>query len=364
LVGNVVDDLVVNLETPAPHRIRFGETNRFTGIALDLSGVRIRQVSALLDGRIAAHTAVDRESPEIGRGLPRVAGAERCRFSVELSVPAEAARLSFEAALADGTGQELFAVDLTELRRDRERLHAMARAIDAVPLPPPEIVALTQGHGDAAAYRESILPGIVNARRYLERSGFDASRLRSLLDFGCGSGRLLAGWHAEDPSRELFGCDIRPALVGWARENLPVGISVFQSPPQPPLALADGRFDLVLAVSVFTHLGLERQSLWAEEFGRLVRPGGALLATFHGEVYARLLDADQLRVLERKGFLENAAGEEGSNLFTAYHTSDFAARLFAGFELAGFFPSGRIGGERVLFPLASLQDVAVFQRQA
>jgi hypothetical protein len=84
--------------------------------------------------------------------------------------------------------------------------------------------------------------------------------------------------------------------------------------------------------------------------------------TLHGEAYARLLDAEGRAVLERDGFLERAGGEEGSNDFATYHAPDFAARLFAGFELAGFFPSGRIGGERVLFPLAALQDVLVFWR--
>ena len=138
---------------------------------------------------------------------------------------------------------------------------------------------------------------------------------------------------------------------------------MLDGPPLPPLPLPDGRLDLLLAVSVFTHLGLQTQRLWAAEFRRLLRPGGGLLVTLHGKAYARLLDAESLAVLERNGVLERAGGSEGSNLFATFHTRNFASRLFEAFEVAGYFPSGRIEGERVLFPLASLQDVAVFRKR-
>ncbi len=359
-----VEHVLCNLESPAPHRLVPGARNRFTGIALDLRGGPIGRVSAVLDGKVVAETSVDRESPEIGRGLPGVAGAGRCRWVIELDLPSSASRLAFEAVLSDGAIHELFAVDLAWLRENRERLLSMARSIDALPLPPPEIVALTQGHGDADAYRESILPGVQNARRYLEASGFDWHSLRAILDFGCGSGRLLAGLHAEDSSRELFGCDVHPALTSWARENLPRSITVLDSSLRPPLPLPDCRIDLLLAVSVFTHLRLETQRLWAAEFRRLLKPGGGLLVTLHGEAYARLLDAESLAALKRDGVLERSGGSEGSNLFATFHTGDFASRLFEGFEPAGYFPSGRIAGKRVLFPLASLQDVAVFLKRS
>jgi SAM-dependent methyltransferase len=41
-------------------------------------------------------------------------------------------------------------------------------------------------------------------------------------------------------------------------------------------------FDLVVAVSVFTHLSLELQEFWIAEMRRIIRPGGYLIMSTHG----------------------------------------------------------------------------------
>ncbi len=46
--------------------------------------------------------------------------------------------------------------------------------------------------------------------------------------------------------------------------------------------MEDGSFDLIWAVSVFTHLA-ETWSAWLLELHRVLKPGGILLATFMGE---------------------------------------------------------------------------------
>ncbi len=40
---------------------------------------------------------------------------------------------------------------------------------------------------------------------------------------------------------------------------------------------------MVLAISVFTHLREQAQFQWLEELARIVRPGGLVLATTHGQ---------------------------------------------------------------------------------
>jgi len=46
---------------------------------------------------------------------------------------------------------------------------------------------------------------------------------------------------------------------------------------QPPLPFPDNSFDLIYAVSVFTHLSEEHQRTWLPELRRVLRPGGRLL---------------------------------------------------------------------------------------
>lgn len=100
---------------------------------------------------------------------------------------------SLRQLLGDGSGEVLFDYDLEEAPRTCGLCANLADRLPALPVPPPDPVALTQGISDPEAYRISILPGVLNLGKYLEASGADAGSLRSILDFGCGSGRLLAG---------------------------------------------------------------------------------------------------------------------------------------------------------------------------
>jgi SAM-dependent methyltransferase len=91
----------------------------------------------------------------------------------------------------------------------------------------------------------------------LTAAGHDPDRVRSVFDFGCGTGRLLLPWWLDDPSRRLRGCDVNPDLVDWSARHLPARIEVSRSAPDPPLEgvrVPDGGFDLVQCVSVCTHL--------------------------------------------------------------------------------------------------------------
>ncbi len=72
---------------------------------------------------------------------------------------------------------------------------------------------------------------------------------------------------------------------------------------------------------MFTHLNDETQRLWFAEFSRVVRPGGHLLITTHGDQFAIALspeargryDAGELVVLR-------ADHDEGSNAFGSFQS--------------------------------------------
>ena len=357
------DTLLFALDSPKEHRVRFGGANRFRGLVFDTRGVAVLRLETELDGTAGPVIPVDRESPDVGRHLPRLESAMRCRFDSEIALPDEAGLLSARAVGEDGSTRPLFDYDLAGVRRSQGRLAALSRALASIPAPPGEIVLLTQGHTDSEAYQDSILPGLEDARRYLDAAGTPPGAIRSILDFGCGSGRLLVGWHLDDPARELTGCDPSAELVGWARTHLPDRLRFDRSPEEPPLPYPDAGFDLVTAVSVFTHLGFDRQERWAEELHRIVKPGGALLLTLHGLPYVRLFLPDRLGDYERTGHLELDRGVEGSNAFSSFHAPAAVRALFRGFDLAAHFPAGRIRGRPVLFPIAAWQDVYVLRRR-
>ncbi len=88
---------------------------------------------------------------------------------------------------------------------------------------------------------------------------------------------------------ELWGCDIDHSSVEWLRANLSPPLTVVPCNEEPPLDLPAAQFDLIYAISVFTHL-TEHWSAWLLEMQRLLKPDGLLLATFHGAGVAHALD--------------------------------------------------------------------------
>jgi ubiquinone/menaquinone biosynthesis C-methylase UbiE len=112
---------------------------------------------------------------------------------------------------------------------------------------------------------------------------------RRVLDFGCGSGRLLRQFLDEARLAEFHGSDIDEEMVSWVREHLcPPIADVRVNGEQPPLDYPDDHFDLVTALSVFTHIA-DGWSDWMLEIRRVLKPGGLLIATFLDSMVARTL---------------------------------------------------------------------------
>jgi SAM-dependent methyltransferase len=354
-------ECVFILDGPHYHRVRLGERHVLRGLALAVDGPEVVSVTAHRAGEILLEAPVRLPSPDVGR-LLRSPRAASCRFAGELRID-RGAPLQVRAR-RDGGGEELlFVFDVPWLEQDGPRLARAWRDVLARPAPSPELVERTQGGRDVEAYRDSIVSGALTTDRLLRAAGADPRELRDILDLGCGTGRLLLGQHVIEPWRRLVGVDVEPELVDWAREYLPAVASWRCGTPSPPLDLPPRSFDLIQVVSVFTHLPLGLQRLWLEEIHRLLRPGGWVLVTLHGPIYARLLlDAAQREVFAGAGYLEVAGGPAGSNPFATFHAPAFARELFRGFECAAVFPRGRIGTlAPSLFPIAALQDVYVLR---
>jgi SAM-dependent methyltransferase len=129
-----------------------------------------------------------------------------------------------------------------------------------------------------------VLPGYM-AFRYCEdvlrRNGIDPSSRISLLDWGCGVGRVTAHFLRGWPRADVHGIDIDLENVRWCEANLARG-HFAAAPLWPPTHYRDGAFDAVVGISVMTHLAANAQAAWLAELARIVRPGGLALLTFSG----------------------------------------------------------------------------------
>jgi SAM-dependent methyltransferase len=115
----------------------------------------------------------------------------------------------------------------------------------------------------------------------LTRGGGDIRKLDRALDFGCSSGRSLRPLVAAYPDVEWHGVDPNGDAVAWAAANVS-GAHFATSDSDPPLPFPDAHFDLVFAISIWSHFAEQAATLWLEEMRRLIVPGGHLVFTVHG----------------------------------------------------------------------------------
>jgi SAM-dependent methyltransferase len=208
------------------------------------------------------------------------------------------------------------------------------------------------GHSDAdrfQAYGRACAEAI---REAVTHHGKSFSRLESILDFGCGCGRVARYWK-DLPETQISGCDLQSAAIDWCRSNLPF-LDARVSGLSPPLPFERRRFDLIYALSVFTHLSQQAQIEWMAEFRRVMAPGGMLLFTVKGERHAeRELGSEDLAAFRAGRFIANDLDHEGGNLCAAYSSRRWvAANLLDGFELLDFHPGRQeVMGEQASYLL-------------
>ncbi len=104
---------------------------------------------------------------------------------------------------------------------------------------------------------------------------------KRVLDFGCGVGRTLRHFLNEAETAEFWGADIDRPSIDWLQANLCPPLHPWRCAPAPPLGLEPGTFDLIWAVSVFTHLTVTSIP-WLHELHRMLKPDGLLIATYMG----------------------------------------------------------------------------------
>ena len=224
--------------------------------------------------------------------------------------------------------------------RTYERLVALGpqrvTPTDGVPLPPRRLMVRVAGTADADWFLRS------------GRAGYDAiaahvplAEIGPVLDFGCGCGRVTR--YFRDHPGGVAGSDVSRDAVAWCRANLP--FARFETNGlAPPLAFDDESFDLVYALSVFTHLTADLQFAWRDELRRVLRPGGRLLVTTHGRSYLQRLDDDERARFERGELVVRWAEVVGSNLCSAYHPERYLRDTFAdGFGFLELEPEGARG---------------------
>ncbi len=211
-----------------------------------------------------------------------------------------------------------------------------------VPIPPLNLMALTVAYADWKAFLRTGEATAAALDGHASAAGLPFVSAARILDFGCGAGRVIR--HLPRMTQAaLFGADYNETLLSWCAANLPGEYA--RNRLAPPLAFPDAHFDILYALSVFTHLREATQRDWLREYARILRPGGLALISFHEETQPGFPETETARMaMTGTGLYVLNDMAEGSNLISTFQTRAHLEALAAEhFEIARIVPRAESG---------------------
>jgi ubiquinone/menaquinone biosynthesis C-methylase UbiE len=160
----------------------------------------------------------------------------------------------------------------------------------------------------APTYDQSLMqswffgPVHTNMIRLLMREGLH-NPLYSIIDLGCGTGRLLQNISTHWPQAQVFGVDPAEEMLCEAHRQNPN--ASFMLAPAESLPLPDDSVDIALSSISFHHWADPERGV--QEVARVLRPGGWFCLADHIFLPARLF-GDKVRSKKEIGALMIGAG--------------------------------------------------------
>lgn len=139
----------------------------------------------------------------------------------------------------------------------------------------PNVTTVAKRYFDGGHYAADKLSG------YLKRFSFGGKLGTSILDFASGYGRVARHFHRHlEKSARIVCCDIHDEAVTFIREKLQ--IEAVRSSNRPESLEIHDRFDVIFALSFFSHMPHATWGPWLKRLTELLDPGGFILFTTHG----------------------------------------------------------------------------------
>lgn len=149
---------------------------------------------------------------------------------------------------------------------------------DSWPIPTPE-----DREGYSAGFDENYwISGLEDYLKIMKIAKQQGVIARSVLDFGCATGRVVRHFAAQSDIPEVWATDINQRHVRWLYEHMPHSVKPVFNHCIPTLPIADGSVDIITAFSVFTHIDTF-ETHWLAELSRIMSDGGMCYLTVHNE---------------------------------------------------------------------------------
>lgn len=242
----------------------------------------------------------------------------------------------------------------------RRAIHVMHPKFEKFPFPPDANKLRVIGDTHETRFKMGGAIVFKNVEAYLKELGHTWSDFPSILDWGCGAGRVTRYLIGES-GQSITGADIDSDNIAWCRDNLTGGR--FETIPlMPRTEFKDGEFDLAIGISVFTHLTEVAQFAWLKELQRIIRPGGYALMSVQGPTqfaYNRFPPDIYLR-LQKQGFIDLSVDPALQDVVEdqEYYRATMHSRPYITKRWSEFFEVIEIADA-----IAALQDFVVLRRR-
>jgi SAM-dependent methyltransferase len=236
---------------------------------------------------------------------------------------------------------------VAELEASLGQFQTILRRETSSPPPPPKHLQVRVVGAYVPGFLESGFAICDDLNAVLNVVGKKLADFPRILDWGCGCGRTTRALKDTVPASEIHGTDIDPEAIDWLRQNYSRFADFRLAPHLPPLPYADGTFDFVFGISIFTHLPEDMQFRWLEELRRISRPGGYVLVTTSGETNYRQTRPEIQAAMAEKGFFYDDLGKYGQSISlpdfyqNTFHSIEYIRREWAThFEIVDIQPVG------------------------
>jgi SAM-dependent methyltransferase len=140
----------------------------------------------------------------------------------------------------------------------------------------------------------------------------------SILDWGCGPARIIRHLPALVDNGSFYGTDYNRQSIAWCSASF-TDIYFHSNDLMPGLVYEKEWFDLVYGISIFTHLSKEAHEAWLVELVRVLKPGGILFITLHGDSFRNKLTPPEEALFAADELVVRGNVTEGHRTFTAFH---------------------------------------------
>ena len=149
---------------------------------------------------------------------------------------------------------------------------------------------------------------------------------KDILEWGCGPARIIRHLPSIISGGHIYGSDYNVETIEWCREHISdVEFSI--NGLNPPLDYTPDKFDLIYALSVFTHLSAESHFKWLDEIRRVMRNQGIFVFTTQGDAFEFKLTPTEKKTYGSGHLVERSNVKEGHRSYSAFQPLGFMEKM-------------------------------------